>query len=627
MKKIVTIKNIVLNITIINLIFLSFSGCSIYNVSQNQPLDRVQYNKANKALSTGKATIFLGTSDLNEYDVFSKILFNATYRGIYMSFYENSQNVFFAPMQHSILYGITTENRLSKANKGEIFKIDSSNITCSNHKCEIYAKKSVYYIRMFEADAGNVDFEYINFENLKKKYIKAIKEYDTSLTLSPQDRYIERFIPISLIFQSIDNAKTKEDLNKVKKLYSYIWKQQNIAGSQEEEFKEAIKWKQFLLDYNKAFFGTLIAKKHFLHEYNMHNIFRITTNSLNIRKGPSTNFKIIGKYLKNNTFQVLTRDHSWGLTSKGWIYMKYVKKDVPYKYKEKINKIKTQVFNINRKGVLENSSIKVVKTYYNKHSSDTNVKNRLLDLYRQQNTADSFYEAYRLSKDVSDLKQFLLQIESIKHLNKYRFKDNALVKEKYAVLYRIMNTSSSYLKAFSYSKSKDDIKQAYKLAKTKDEKENVEYTLIKYSGVEKVFKISGTLQGNKKSGSATNEAKALIIRVVQSEGKAKINIKISQNKDSKIQLKYGSYRVKIKIKLQLVYHTVAFGIGMSDNEYKEKSFWIDLNKTNNYINTKTIDFGKITQDMHGEMLFKVSKKLENINPIITFEDIELVWEK
>jgi len=603
---------------IIFLLVMLFNSCSLYNVSQNEVLNRVPYNKNNKELSTGTASIFLGTTDLNEYDVFSKILFNSTYRGVYMSFYENSRDVFFTPMQDATLYGVTTDSRLENKAKQKLQKINSRNIVCSHQRCKIFAQKSVYYITMFQGSTGNVDFEYIDFKKLKKKYIEAIRKYDISILSFPKERYIEKFIPTFFIFKAIDNASTQNELHNIQKIYTYLWNDTNI------EFRKAIQWKSFLLDYDEAIQGSVTVKKKFLRKYNLKTYFKIKTNSLNIRLNPTIHSKVLGKYYKDDRFYVTTNKNGWGLSPKGWVFMKYVTKANSHKYEEKINNIRTQIFHINRKQILQQDSISIVKQYYLHHPKDLKVKHHLLQLYRQKGTVNSYYSAYRLSKNTNDLKLCLKEIKSIEQLNKFPLENNTLVVNKYASLYREKNTSNGFLKAFSYSKDKKDIKQSYLLAKTINEKKNIEYTLIKYFGIDKVFQLKGSLNGNKADGSSTARFNKIILRVIQSKGKASVNVKVSKKKNSKIPLKYGSYKIKIKIKLALVYHTVTFGIGMSNTEYVEKTFWVILNKQNKYKNNKKISFGEITQDFRGELLFKVSKQLTQINPIITFEDIELL---
>lgn len=53
----------------------------------------------------------------------------------------------------------------------------------------------------------------------------------------------------------------------------------------------------------------------------------ITGEGLNIRSGPGTGFGTTGSYKKGETVKILTQINGWGYTSKGWISMKYVEMD------------------------------------------------------------------------------------------------------------------------------------------------------------------------------------------------------------------------------------------------------------------------------------------------------------
>jgi len=613
---------------IIFIVFFFFSGCSIYNVSHNQELNRVEYNKNNKELQTGTASIFLGTTNLNKYDVFSKILFNSTYRGVHMDFYEDFKNVYFSPMDgQTILYGVTLDDRIPKRNRNTLSKIDSNNIECFIDRCEIFAQKSIYYIVMFEGDTGNVDFEYIDFKGIKREYVNAIQTYNISIIKHSKEKYIENFIPVSLFFKSIDAAKKHDELLILDKIYKYLSKEKNKKYKRQEKiFREAIEWKHFLLDYNNVIVGTLKEKKDFLNTYRKkikkYTYYKIRTNTLNIRSNPTTKSKVLGKYYKADKVYISKVENGWGYSQKGWVFMKYLTKHQINKYDKKIRKVRKQVFNIYRENILKQTSIKKVKKYYQQHEKDSRVEKHLLSLYRGKSTLESYYEAYSLSKNIDDLKCFLARVKTVEKLDQYRLPSNALVSNRYATLYRSKNTSAGFLKAFKYSKKKNDIKESYRLANSIEEQKNIEYVLVKYFGINSVFQVTGNLTGNKDSGSSTAKFNKFIVRFVQSQGRAVINIKISKRDDTRVPLRYGSYRVRVKIRLALLYHNVAFGIGLSDTEYKEKTFWVNLSSKNNYINTKEVDFGKITQDYKGEILFKVSKKLKKITPIITFVDIQ-----
>ena len=51
----------------------------------------------------------------------------------------------------------------------------------------------------------------------------------------------------------------------------------------------------------------------------------ITATELNIRKGPSTNYDSVGKYVNGDSVTITETLDGWGKTDKGWISMNYVK--------------------------------------------------------------------------------------------------------------------------------------------------------------------------------------------------------------------------------------------------------------------------------------------------------------
>lgn len=51
----------------------------------------------------------------------------------------------------------------------------------------------------------------------------------------------------------------------------------------------------------------------------------ITTNDLNVRTGPDTSFKRVGRYMEDDSVQILAVVNGWGYTEAGWISMIYVK--------------------------------------------------------------------------------------------------------------------------------------------------------------------------------------------------------------------------------------------------------------------------------------------------------------
>lgn len=61
---------------------------------------------------------------------------------------------------------------------------------------------------------------------------------------------------------------------------------------------------------------------------NTSNLYKIATGrkNLNIRKGASTKYKVVGSYKKGTLVKITSIKNGWGKTNKGWICLKYCKK-------------------------------------------------------------------------------------------------------------------------------------------------------------------------------------------------------------------------------------------------------------------------------------------------------------
>jgi len=202
---------------------------------------------------------------------------------------------------------------------------------------------------------------------------------------------------------------------------------------------------------------------------------------------------------------------------------------------------------------------------------------------------------------------------------KYNKHQNAL-----AASYVEKGGFQGYLDAFKASGNKEYVKQAYQYASSEHDKSEIALALIKHFGMDTVFESSGTLSGNADAGSQKVEVQKFIVSAISSKGKAEIDLKIDNRQESPVALKYGSYRLKVKVKLKLVYHLVAMGVGTTQTEYKEKEGWVTLSSQNRYTNTCRFDFGEILQDIRGSIGFSMSQQLQQVEPTITFETIELI---
>lgn len=112
-------------------------------------------------------------------------------------------------------------------------------------------------------------------------------------------------------------------------------------------------------------------------------------------------------------------------------------------------------------------------------------ENSLVKLYREQGTMQSYYQAYRLSKAMQDIKTSL-------NLSPDAVKLEAFIKQHPEIdkisgieavkleAYRAKNSFYGFLKAFELSSFRGDIKQAFQLVKTEGQKYQAEAALGKF---------------------------------------------------------------------------------------------------------------------------------------------------
>ena len=55
----------------------------------------------------------------------------------------------------------------------------------------------------------------------------------------------------------------------------------------------------------------------------------VTTDDLNIRTGPDTSFRSVGKHMQGDTVQILAKVGKWGYTEDGWVFLTYVEPIAP----------------------------------------------------------------------------------------------------------------------------------------------------------------------------------------------------------------------------------------------------------------------------------------------------------
>lgn len=170
--------------------------------------------------------------------------------------------------------------------------------------------------------------------------------------------------------------------------------------------------------------------------------------------------------------------------------------------------------------------------------------------YRDQASAKGFYQAYLITNDASDLVSMLSFFISASDLDffiadKFEIKKHDFVEQRKVDLFRAVDSFDGYIKAFELTKSKNDVKHAYRLAKTLDQKKELEALLVSQIEPSRMFDVKMTgmvMDDHEKAG--TN------LIVLGSDVRALknlvINYKIIQKKNSPISLKYGQYRVTVQ---------------------------------------------------------------------------------
>lgn len=133
--------------------------------------------------------------------------------------------------------------------------------------------------------------------------------------------------------------------------------------------------------------------------------------------------------------------------------------------------------------VLSSSNIALHQDYLSSYQdSSYKVKNSLTTLYKNQKTAESYYQAYRLSKNFKDLQQAFYLANANNGLDFFIDKHSELKKTSNLraiklKLYRDEKNSNGYLKAFAISQDKKDIKFAFDNVQNKTEKQKAEQSL------------------------------------------------------------------------------------------------------------------------------------------------------
>jgi len=167
-------------------------------------------------------------------------------------------------------------------------------------------------------------------------------------------------------------------------------------------------------------------------------------------------------------------------------------------------------------------------------------------------------------------------------------------------------TYLAYINAFKMTKNISDIKKAYSLAKTLQEKQDAEKIMVQ-TIPKKVF----VLYNGKDATSPVKEG-GVDIGFTGSAVSEKDFSKIFTLKSDFLQ--YGSYDVKIKFNLDITYDEQRLTSFYTSQEHKEKILIFHLNPSNNYKQTKTVSFKDVIVGMGLSTvgIKFISKKMKDI---------------
>ena len=607
-------KTIIIKIIVISFV-LFLSSCSTYSVNPDEKLDTINYTK-NSYLKTGKSTLFV----YNDSDYY---YFKRKLRSKRDIIYQDDNDIYFYREYYDSelhenfkqLVGLSKEVELELYKTDNLSPVKLSDIHCNDDSeiCTIYALKAGYFINMYEDKngLGNINFEYIDFKPLIKKYKEAVENYDDSaITKIPKPDKVEKFFPSSLLQKKIVLATTKKQLQATKNIVSYFGYNflKPYLSEKELQIETENRWKKFLQDYKIALKSSKNAKKEFIQKYaNIKNvcIYKINANWLNIRAKKSVDARVVGQYRNNDTVVALNHSKGWVKTPNGWISGKYLQKQNCYDYIAKVDRVKRQVFTANRVAVLKSNSIQEVTAYYKRHKTDNKIKQHLINLYRKENTISSYHNAYLLSNAKSDLDKILLYSQTVteleKFLNKYRssqYKDILnKAKKRLAQLYRKENSFDGFYKVYKLTIKPSDIKKALELAKTAEEKAKIEKVVFK--NIKNKSALVNVKLISQDSYTDYDEDEGGIFTKYSLSGKLHITskIRVDWNEASPFQPIYGTYKILVKLLvvapryLQRRSNWVG-NADENDDATQERTFSIKLN-ADKLQETKSYDLGSI----------------------------------
>lgn len=383
------------SIFLLSILLLVFNGCSRYNISKTNNLKTLNHPKNITDLDMGSSSIPSPTYKKRYYlfydiERISKMNYIQGRLSKYeWNFYEDSNDIYFFIKHHDFdyyskrelkayytkekLFGITKQFEIEQKNKKYVKEKHSdsinnkftkkpypswwentkqikslknltvlNNITCNSDKkiCTIFSKKS-NIILTIQFQQGKLFFEYIKYNKVKQNYLKALNTYDFNVVKHYKNTGIKPFLKINDFNEALKKASSIKDIDIVIK----IAKLEDIKLS-----TQSIKIRKNQIAFNKKY-----------------NYYLTQANE-----------KEIKQVLKNKKLLE-------GIDSKKIAKLKILEKK----------------YEINR--ILKSNSTKTLLNYYNK-TKNLKVKNKLLSIYKSQNTFNSNIELFKLTQEIKYLK-------------------------------------------------------------------------------------------------------------------------------------------------------------------------------------------------------------------------------
>ena len=202
--------------------------------------------------------------------------------------------------------------------------------------------------------------------------------------------------------------------------------------------------------------------------------------------------------------------------------------------------------------------------------------------------------------------------------------DDALKVEKL----RKQSSFDSLLEAFNMSGEKSDLKSAERMATTRQQKAQLEYTFMRVAGFDKAMTLSAVARNGKKSVSVDDSEHLLgFVSQVTSDFPVVIDWKLTSNK-SLLPLQYGEYSVKIKVGLKVKRkRKTCIGIFCSSNvnvdEYLDTTD-VTLSNKKSYKASGTYDLSVKGSNKTSTFIGDSDVTIVGIEPVISIESITLL---